>query len=71
MHIIDLHSRAFEDLNLSFSLGATFFGLNNDAAVLGANYTISNMGGVVGKVLLIQLNSTVNSTSALVFIFPD
>jgi len=71
MHITYLHSRAFEDLNLSFSLGGTFFGLNNDAAVLGANYTISNMGGVVGKVLLIQLNSTVNSTSALGFIFPD
>jgi hypothetical protein len=27
--------------------------------MLGANYTISNMGGVVGSVLLIQLNSTV------------
>jgi hypothetical protein len=52
--------------SLSLSLGGTFFGVNNDAAVLGANYTISNMGGVVGSVLLIQLNSTVNSTSALV-----
>jgi hypothetical protein len=71
MHISGLHPKVFEDLNLSFSLGGTFFGLNNDAAVLGANYTISNMGGVVGSVLLIQLNSTVYSTSLVFMYFPS
>jgi hypothetical protein len=44
---------------LFLSIGGTYFGVNNDTGMLGANYTISNMGGVVGSVLLIQLNSTV------------
>jgi hypothetical protein len=39
--------------------------VNNDTGVLGANYTISNMGGVEGSVLLIQLNSKVYNSILL------
>jgi hypothetical protein len=54
-----------KNLNLFLSLGGTFFGVNNDTGVLGANYTISNMGGVEGSVLLIQLNSKVYNSILL------
>jgi hypothetical protein len=52
-------SQCFLYLSIFSSSGGTYFGEKNGTGLLGANYTISNMGGVVGRVLLIQLNSTV------------
>jgi hypothetical protein len=38
------------------------FGINNDSGVIGKNFTIGHQPGVVGRLILIQLNSNVPST---------